>query len=260
MLGAERQQDIVSRIETDGAVEVAALSEAYGVTPDCIRKDLRALEKQGLLKRTYGGAVRVRVNRRDVDVAARRNRNVAGKAAIAARALELIQPGATIFLDISTSNAELARLLDQSGRPATVVTNMLDVATVLGSPGALHVIVVGGAFNSSHDGFVGSLTDEQIRRFRFDAAFMGAAGLDTGRGTALTYLPEDGLTKAAALSVSRTAYLLTETRKLTEDGDYSYASLDEFTGIILDGQPPAAEKARLEEFGLTVLLSDDTKK
>ena len=145
MLGAERQQDIVSRIETDGAVEVAALSEAYGVTPDCIRKDLRALEKQGLLKRTYGGAVRVRVNRRDVDVAARRNRNVAGKAAIAARALELIQPGATIFLDISTSNAELARLLDQSGRPATVVTNMLDVATVLGSPGALHVIVVGGA-------------------------------------------------------------------------------------------------------------------
>lgn len=129
---------------------------------------------------------------------------------MAACAMDLIEPRTTIFLDISAANTELATLLQEHAIALTIVTNMLDVASVLSAPGSITTIVAGGTFNSAYDGFVGSLTDQQIRQFRFDIAFMGAAGLDAERGAALTHLPEDGLTKAAALSASRRAYLLVE--------------------------------------------------
>lgn len=259
MLSAERHEDIVRRVEAEGSVRTLELSALYGVTPDCVRKDLRTLEKQGLLRRTYGGAVRVRVNRHDLEVASRLGRNAEGKRRIASRAVQLIAPGSTVFLDISTTNIELARLLLAGAADVTVVTNMLEVAGVFSRPGGPGIIVAGGSFNSTRDGFVGSLTDEQIRRFRFDVAFLGAAGIDAVRGTVLTYLPEDGLTKSAALSVSRSAYLLAETSKLSEDGDYVYADLDQFTGLILDGPPPRAEMDRLAETGLAVLYENDTE-
>ena len=58
----ERQDIILSMLARDGKVRVRDLSEKFKVTEDCIRKDLGALEKKGKLKRTYGGAVRIREN------------------------------------------------------------------------------------------------------------------------------------------------------------------------------------------------------
>ena len=253
MLGAERQRDIVERVNAEGVVKVAELSTLYGVTQDCIRKDLRTLETMGLLKRTYGGAIQQRVNPHELGVASRRERNTQGKRRMAECALGLIQPHSTVFLDISTTNIELAKMLIHAECSVTVITNMLDVAAVLTQGDQVRTIVVGGAFNSTRDGFVGGLTDAQIRHFRFDIAFLGTAGLDTARNAVLTYLPEDGITKTAALAVSRQAYLLAETYKFAQDGDYSYSSLDAFTGIVLDGEPPSSERRRLEELGLAII-------
>ena len=54
----ERQELIVRMVERDGKVKVKELSAKFKVTEDCIRKDLGSLERQGRLKRTYGGAVK----------------------------------------------------------------------------------------------------------------------------------------------------------------------------------------------------------
>ena len=62
MFAQERQQSIAEKIKAEGRVRVAQLAAEFAVTEDCIRKDLTVLEKQGLARKTYGGAVRVREN------------------------------------------------------------------------------------------------------------------------------------------------------------------------------------------------------
>ena len=62
MLARERQNKIVEMVNANGSVLVKELSEMFEVTEDSIRKDLSLLEKKELLKKTYGGAVRNRVN------------------------------------------------------------------------------------------------------------------------------------------------------------------------------------------------------
>ena len=72
----ERQEIILQMLAQDGKVRVRELSEKFKVTEDCIRKDLGSLEKQGKLKRTYGGAVRLRENSHMVEVSKHRHTDV----------------------------------------------------------------------------------------------------------------------------------------------------------------------------------------
>ena len=107
----ERQQAILELLKNEGKVKVKNLSEFFNVTEDCIRKDLGALERQGKLKRTYGGAVLQRENLHMHEVAKHRDRDVDAKRKIAQAALKLIGERDMVFLDISTSNLAVAELL-----------------------------------------------------------------------------------------------------------------------------------------------------
>ena len=59
MLQQERHEQILARLNTEGKVKVKELANDFEVTEDCIRKDLTALEKEGLLKRIHGGSMLV---------------------------------------------------------------------------------------------------------------------------------------------------------------------------------------------------------
>ena len=104
MLARERQNKIVEMVNTEGSVLVKELSELFDVTEDSIRKDLSLLEKKGLLNKTYGGAVKNRVNTHELYVSQRKGKNVEEKKEIARKDFELIEEGDLIFLDISTIN------------------------------------------------------------------------------------------------------------------------------------------------------------
>ena len=75
----ERQESIMNMLNADGKVRVKELSEKFGVTEDCIRKDLGSLEKQGRLKRTYGGAVVLRENNHVIEISKRKTTDVDAK-------------------------------------------------------------------------------------------------------------------------------------------------------------------------------------
>ena len=172
MFAEERQEQIVRLVEQKGSVRVKELSEQFQVTEDCIRKDLTLLEKRGLLKKSYGGAIKRRVNTHDLHVSQRRDKNIEAKQKIAARAMELIKDGDMVFLDISTASLELAKLLVRSNMDITVVSNMIDIMLEFMTPTNVRFIFIGGCFSRGRDGFVGSYTDRRIGEFRFDLAFL----------------------------------------------------------------------------------------
>ena len=248
MFAEERQNEIVKLVNRNGSVRVKDLSEQFQVTEDSIRKDLTLLEKKGLLRKMYGGAMQARINTRDLDVSQRRDKNTEAKRKIAEKAMGLIKDGDMVFLDVSTANLELARLLVRSGMHVTVATNMVDILLEFTAPTSVKFIFIGGCLSSGRDYFVGAYTNKLIAEFRYDLAFLSNVGVDLFENSVFTYMADDGLAKDTILNASRKSYLLLETRKLSMDGTYKYASIDRFSGVVMEKEPPAELLDQAKEY------------
>lgn len=250
----ERQESILNLLARDGKVRVKDLSEMFKVTEDCIRKDLGALEKQGKLKRTYGGAVVRRENLHMLEVSKHRNTDVEAKRRIAQAAVKLIHDKDMVFLDISTSNLAIAELLVKTDREMTVVTNMIDILVVLARNPKIRLVFAGGKINKSRDGFWGGMTLDFISKLKPDIAFVGAVGVDVKENSVSTYDIEDGINKAAIVRVAKRAYVVAEARKLSNDGNYNYTSLDTLSGLITDSKPADDICEAAEDYGVEIIL------
>ena len=99
----------------------------YQVTEDCIRKDLAVLEKKGLLKKTYGGAMSIRTNPHLYSSLQRKDMNNEERIVIADKVISLLKNQDTIFLDISRTHVEVAKLFNQSTLTLNVITNMIEI-------------------------------------------------------------------------------------------------------------------------------------
>ena len=135
MKTAPRRQQILNLLEETGSLDVGDLADRFAVSVVTIRKDLDDLDRQGLLQRTFGGAVfshRSRFNRSFLE---RTSQHLREKRAIAAAALEYIKDGDTIILDAGTTTLALAQLLKQHVKSAFIITCSLPVALEVSSAG-----------------------------------------------------------------------------------------------------------------------------
>ncbi|MCD7809330.1 MAG: DeoR/GlpR family DNA-binding transcription regulator [Erysipelotrichaceae bacterium] len=233
MFAKERQEDIVNKINLQGSVKVKDLALDYEVTEDCIRKDLSLLEKQGLLKKAYGGAVSIRNNPHLYNSSDRKKTPNNERIIIAQKALELINDNETIYLDVSLSSLEIALLLNEFSKKITVITNMIDVLNTLRNNQNIKLIFIGGTINHERDGFWDSMACTMLDYFRIDKAFLGVVGVNTTNGQISTYDIDDGFMKRKVIAQSHKRYLMCESRKFKEDGDFIFGSLNDIDGLIV---------------------------
>lgn len=231
MFVIDRQEKIKEIIEEKGKVRVKDLAKEFNCSEDLIRKDLTRLEILGICKKVYGGAIKLKTNVHQDKVSDRILLNIKEKQSIAKKALKLINKKDFIFLDISTTNIELAKMLINENLELKIATNSIDILNIL-----IHshseVIFIGGKLNTSKDGFEGALTNNILKNFMFDIAFMGAVGIDIEKQNVQTYSLEDGLTKTEVLKDSKRKYIITEKEKFDHIGNLNYAKINEFDGII----------------------------
>lgn len=256
MFVEERHDKIILKLNKDGKVKVKQLSEEFNVTEDCIRKDLSSLENRGLLKRTYGGAVLIRSNVHNVYVHSRKSVDIEEKKVIARKAETLIKDEDVVFLGISTLNIELARIILEKNRRITIVTNMIEIMQLFSTECNIKLIFIGGTFNRYKDGFLGSFSIDLINRFKFDISFMGVVGIDVYENSISTYDVEDGLTKMAVLKVSKSCYILAETTKFNRDGNYKFAEICDFEGVITSREFDKNISQKLKEYDIDLILSE----
>lgn len=133
MRNREREQEILSILKkTNGFVSVGQLCESLFASESSVRRDLKALEARGLVKRSYGGAELESNYSNIVTFNHRTRQNANAKRAIAQKAAALIRDGDIVFLDQSSTAFYLAeQLLDRSS--LTVVTNNIEIALLLSS-------------------------------------------------------------------------------------------------------------------------------
>ncbi|MCD7818380.1 MAG: DeoR/GlpR family DNA-binding transcription regulator [Lachnospiraceae bacterium] len=253
MFAEERHAAIEQYLKEEGKVRVRELSEKFQVTEDCIRKDLKLLENAGRCKRTYGGAILSQDYPQARYLADRRDYHIKNKATIAGKALELIREGETVFIDISTTNIELAKVLAHSRKKITVVSNMIDILQILAGNPDITVIGTGGILHRNVNGFMGSAAIETIRQYSYDRSFMGCCGMDPTDRTFTTLGVEDGLTKKSAVACSRHTYIMMERSKFYFNESYKFAQLDDVDAIITDEYPDATICQMLETVGVELI-------
>ena len=253
LLQQERHKQILAKLHLEGQVRVKELSQYFQVTEDCIRKDLTILEKTGQLKRIHGGAMQVRTNLHAINVVERIDKYVMEKKVIAQKAVELIEPGSMIFLGISTVNLEIAKLIYQKNLNITVVTNMIDIMEIFKENCKTLLIFIGGTLNRARDGFIGSMTIDLLRKYKFDLSFMGVVGIDVYDGKITTYDVNDGLTKKEVISSSKKCYIVAESAKLNLDGNYAFADISDFTGYICEKQLDDNVEKKILDYGLEII-------
>lgn len=253
MLQQERHHQILKRLQEDGQVAVKELSLAFQVTEDCIRKDLAILQKAGQLQRIHGGAMLIRKNIHYLHVDDRIAQHSSEKLEIAKKAVALITPGTTIFLDISTINIEIAKEIFRRNMDITVVTNMIAIMQIFMGECTTRLLFVGGDFNQAKDGFIGSVVIDQLKDYRFDTSFLGTVGIDVHNGVLTTYDINDGLTKKEIMRVSKACYVVAESNKLELDGNYGYGHISDCTGYICEKTLEKRYLEKLKVYGLEIM-------
>lgn len=251
MFPDERRATIARLIDETGRVTVSELAARLGVTEDLVRRDLKQLADEGRCQKVYGGATRVE-NVRERPMSARLDRHAPEKLAIARKALPLVSAGQTVYLDMSSTCVRLARLIAESGLECTVVTPMVDALVALAGARSVTALCCGGTMRAELSGLTGSIALDVVGRFRFDAAFMGAYGMDAETGEVSTFDADDGALKAAAMARASQAYLLCESAKFSAFGTYRFASLADFDALVCDAETGTGVD-RVRSLGVDVL-------
>jgi DeoR/GlpR family transcriptional regulator of sugar metabolism len=215
---ALRRAQILERIQRDGGVSVADLARDHAVSQVTVHRDLEQLAREGLVERVHGGARVIGPPRSNplpqiaTAWAQRVDQAGAAKAAIAARAAEMVTAGSTIFLDASSSALALARrLMEDPPNELTLVTNSPAIAfEVIAEP--MHVVVCPGELDQHMRMLAGRWTVEFISDLNFDTAFVSAAGLNLDAGLTTSRRPLADVVNAARAAAGRTVGLIDATK------------------------------------------------
>jgi DeoR/GlpR family transcriptional regulator of sugar metabolism len=246
----QRRHAILALLTELGEVSVDALAKRFSTSEVTIRKDLAALEKNGLLLRRYGGAVPLPQELIQDEPGPALS---PWKQAIAASAVRLIREHARIIIDSGTTTAAMIGLLGHI--PGLVVmTNSLTVANALRELEHEPVLLMtGGTWDPHSESFQGQVAEQVLRSYDFDQLFIGADGIDLARGTT-TFNELLGLSRVMA-DVAREVIVMVESDKIGRRIPNLELPWDSVHTLITDERLPQDVREQISARGIRVICA-----
>ena len=245
----DRREQILERARRTGYVSVDQLASDLRVTPQTIRRDLSELCEQNLLQRYHGGAG-LTSSVENVAYADRQVLNMEAKRQIGQLLARTIPNHASLFINIGTTTEEVARaLMDHT--ELKVITNNLNVASLLSQNPTFEVIIAGGLVRSRDRGIVGEAAIDLIRQFKVDFGVIGISGIDRD-GSLLDYDYREVRVAQAIVANSRRVLLACDHSKFGRSALVRMGHLDQVHDLFTDAMPPPDWRSTLESAGLRV--------
>lgn len=235
MLPIERKNEILSRLMSDGKVIVSELASEYQVTEETIRRDLDKLEKEGLAKKTYGGAVKNENINVELPYTVRKQTNVEGKKYIADIIGTLIHDGDYLLLDSSTTALFTVKSI-ASLHNITLLTNSIEVLLELPQNNDWRVICTGGEFIQNSLSFAGRQVESIIDDYNVDLAVISCKGLDMQKGITDTRDYNAQIKKAFMRSAKR-VLLAVDNTKFDKTSFVRFAEISDVSAVVTDVEP-----------------------
>jgi DeoR/GlpR family transcriptional regulator of sugar metabolism len=217
-----------------------------------VRRDFQYLEQRGLITRTYGGAVARNGDplSHERTFLARDKERAAQKQAIARVALTLVEPGATVIMDASTTALHLARALPSDIELAAIV-NALPVDMELSRRPHVALTMIGGTMRHTSFSFTGPIAEANLRRLFADVAFISARGLALQRGLTGAN-PFESALKEIMVANARRVIALIDASKLERTALSFFAAVTAIDVLVTDDGADLRVVAQLRERGLEV--------
>lgn len=255
LLAADRLRAIAEEVRTRSSERVVDLAQAFGVSGETIRRDLETLEKEGHIKRVYGGAVDVRqapVQRYDE----REVHRIEEKQAIGRLAAStLVEDGDTLIVDVGTTALAFCAHL-QGKRGLTVVTPSIRAAQQLRSTTEARVIVTGGVLQDEEPYLTGPVAQETISRSHVRRAFISCGGLAFESGLTDFDDAEVALRRSIVRSADQVV-VLADSSKVGVRAFAVIGGLEVMDVLVTDSQVHDEVRRRLEDMGIEVLVATD---
>lgn len=252
----DRRTKIIEIVQQSGSMTVAELCDLFDVSEMTIRRDLRDLDREGVLRRVHGGAVSSLGRSYEPPYTVRSTRNAEIKRAIGLKAAELIVDGDSIALDVGTTTLEITQAL-QGKHNLTIITASLPIANEIVSNLSLtsevRLILTGGIIRSGELSMIGNIAAQTYADFHVDKAFIGVGGISEEDGLT-EYNLEDAIVKKPMIQNAQQRIVVADSTKIGRTTFTAFAPLSMVDTLITDSKIPAEALSRLEALGIEVLV------
>ena len=274
MLAIERKNYILEVLRTNKTLKVNDMAERFNLSKETIRRDLREFERQGLLKKTHGGAVLAategnfsapphpsvaRPDYSELPIGVRRESHTAEKELICKAAAATLRNNDVVYIDNSSTCISLVTFIP-SDLSVTIITNSLVVimeAYKVNNPN-LSLFCVPGFFNSNNLSLYGNQTVKIVEEFFPNKAFISCAGVIPDSRLADTSMYEIE-TKRSFMRKSEKVFLLVDADKFNKSAPYLLSDMHLVDCIITDRRNPKFNWQLLDSIGMEIILAGDNK-
>ncbi|HAX52233.1 DeoR/GlpR family DNA-binding transcription regulator [Muricomes intestini] len=209
----ERRNAILRELKVKGRVKVVDLSREFGCSEVTIRNDIKAMDTEGLLKRTHGGAVRIETEQSRKYSAESIYKNVMQKMQIAEAAYSFIEDRDTIIIDDASSSFYLAEhIKNHPEKHLAVVTNSLLTGNELAGVEHVELFVIGGHVSGHLAATMGDAAIQNMEQFHVDKAFIGVHSINFDVGLTSIATPQMQV-KKTILKAAEKVYVLADSSK-----------------------------------------------
>lgn len=257
LLAIERRLVLAGLVKQNPVVTVEDLAGRFNVSAQTIRRDFQVLEQQGLLTRTYGGAItraddRLRLSSEGA-FRAREEENAAQKQAIARAAADLVEPESTVIFDASTTVLQLVRALPMDIE-LTAIVNALPIAMELTQRPNVILTMIGGTLRQTSFSFTGPISEASLSSLFADTAFISARGLALQRGLTEANPSESALKEMMVGNVTRVVALI-DSSKLGRTALSLFAPISAVQILVTDGGADPLMVEQLHDLGIEVRVA-----
>ncbi|WP_329384315.1 DeoR/GlpR family DNA-binding transcription regulator [Streptomyces sp. NBC_01351] len=252
MYAPERQQEILRLAREAGRVDVVSLAEGFQVTAETVRRDLKALDRAGLVRRVHGGAIPAGRLDFEPDLTEREATAADEQDRIAAAALGELPDGGSVVLDAGSTVARLAAAIPVE-TALTVVTHALPVAARLADHTGIDLHLVGGRVRHRTRAAVDAWALRAYAEIRADVLFLATNGFSAEGGLTTPDLAEAAV-KRAAIAAARRVVLLADSAKAGQEHFARFGSFADIDLLITDRGLGPDRKAAIEAAGSEVVL------
>jgi len=242
MLGPERRRQILRLLAERGRLTSAEARSRLGVCAATARRDFAAIAGAGLATRAHGALLPHDFSLVEPPYPRKSERAVNAKVRLGRAAAALVPEQGTVFVDAGTTCLEVGRaLLERAG--LRIFTNSVPLLALAGESRAI-LSSIGGEARPVSLALTGALAQSWLENLRFDAAVVGASGLDGPAGASTTEVAEAAV-KTEALRRSRRRILVAHAEKWGRPAAVRFAPWGAFTDLVTDRILSRDERAAL---------------
>lgn len=250
MFVKERQQKILEILNENKSIRVDKVAKLLNVSECTIRRDLKELEQNKLLERTHGGAIIPDRTSFEPSFYDKEKEKSKEKVLIGKYAANMIKENDTVILDSGTTTLEIARNIHSEN--ITVITNSVNIAHELCNKKGIELIVTGGNLRPKTRAMVGPITEEMLKKFRVDKAFIGANGISIKDGITTPNFIE-AQTKKTMIDVSNEVIVVADSSKFNKRSFAIVESLEKIDSIVTTNDIDNDIFVQYENLGVNII-------